>query len=166
MNMVILKGSTMRNFYKNIWQKARNHLTSNATTETTKSPKNMVDTVLDSPRCPFSNPLTLKRLKIKEKKFPLFEVFFRWKNHIFSGFWSSKFKVTNFTLSHRKMKITMKGSVFWKSIFKTYILWYLNIRNHKIHIDKTTSKKLKIFIFQFFFEKQFHQNFKKNEVVN
>ena len=159
----------MRNFYKNIWQKARNHLTSNAPTEATKSPKNMVDTVLDSPRYPFSNPPTLKGLKIKGKKFPLFEVFLRWKNHIFCGFWSSKFKMINFTLSHRKMKITIQGSVFWKSIFKTYILWYLNnpvIRNHKIHIEKKISKKLKIFIFQFFFEKQFHQNFKKNEIAN
>ena len=35
----------------------------------------MVDTALDLPRCPFSNPLTLKQLQIKEKKFLLFEVF-------------------------------------------------------------------------------------------
>lgn len=75
MNMVILKGNTMRNFYKNMWQKARNHLTSTVPTDSTKSPKNMVDTGLDLPRCLFSNPPILNRLKIKEKKFPLFEVF-------------------------------------------------------------------------------------------
>ena len=143
----------MRNFYKKIWRKARNHLTSNAHTEATKSPKNVVDTVLDSPRCPFLNPPTLERLKIKEKKFPLFEDFLTWKNHFFSGFWSSKFKMTNFNLSHTKMKITMKGSVFWKSIFQTYILWYVNIRNHKIHIWKKKWKKIENFHFSIFLKK-------------
>ena len=72
----------------------------------------MVDTPLDLPRCPFSNPPTLKQLKIQEIKFPLFEVFFDMKNHVFGEFWSSKFQMTNFTLTHTKMQITMKGSVF------------------------------------------------------
>ena len=115
----------------------------------------MVDMALDLPQCPFSKPLTLKRLQIKEKKFPLFEVFLTWKNHVFGEFWSSKFKMINFNLSHTKMQITMKCSMFWKSIFKTYILLCLNIGNHKIHIHKTISKKSKFFIkfFNFFWKK-------------
>ena len=107
--MVILKGSTMRNFYKNIWQKARNHLSSNATTEATKSPKNMVDTVLDLPQRPFSNLLTLKRLKIKDKKVSTLWIFF------------SDEKITFFVdFGHQNLRwpIALWATEKWKLLWK------------------------------------------------
>ena len=62
MNMIILKGRQLRIFHQKKRQKQQNYSTSNASTEATRSPKNMVDTALDLPGCPFSNLSTLRRL--------------------------------------------------------------------------------------------------------
>ena len=164
MNMVILKGSTMANFCLQMSQKSRNLPTSNLSTETTRITKNMVDTALDLPWSQLSHQRTLGHLQIKEKKFPLFEVFLTRRNHVFSKFWWSNIKMPKLSLSHTKMKITMEGSVLWKIIFETYILWDCNIWNRQ-KTENTHIKKLKnnwkFSFFHFFLKKNSNMISKK-----